>query len=80
MNEKTSASTTLSKWLDDGRMTRQSFAFACGVSRQTVYKWQNGEVRPAIKQQHRIEFLTDGIVSIHDWLTADEKVEVTKPC
>ncbi len=33
-----------------------------------------------MKQQHRIEFLTKGIVSIHDWLTAEEKVEVTKPC
>jgi len=78
MSDTPNGAALLTAWLDSGRMNRTAFADACGVSRQTVYKWQAGEVRLSMKQQHRIEYLTGGTVPVTDWLTAAERVEVTR--
>ncbi|MCH9834952.1 helix-turn-helix domain-containing protein [bacterium] len=78
MSDTTQGSRTLKAWLDDGRTNRRTFADLCGVSRQAVHRWESGEARPSAKQQHRIAHLTSDAVRVVDWLTAAERVEVTR--
>jgi len=78
MKNTTQGARTLKAWFDSGKSGRREFADACDVSRQTVYKWECGDVRPSTVQQHRIAHLTCDTVRVVDWLTEQERVEVAR--
>jgi len=78
MKQTTQGARTLKAWFDSGKSGRREFADACDVSRQTVYKWECGDVRPSTVQQHRIAHLTGDTVRVVDWLTEQERVEVAR--
>lgn len=74
----TEGSRTLKAWLDRQDMSRVEFAGLCSVTRQTLYKWFDGTVRPGMAHQHRIAHLTNDTVRVSDWLTSEERVDVTR--
>lgn len=63
---------TLKEYFQTGRMTRQEFAVALGVSAVSVYRWENGHRLP-VRHFGRISELTNDWVTANDFVRREEE-------
>ena len=72
----TPASERFRAWLAGDARSYDAIADIIGTNKSSLSQWANGWNRPTIQRAARIEALTDGRVSVADWLTADEVAQV----
>lgn len=58
----------LNQYLVSQQMSQSDFAKACGVCQATVHKWIYGRSVPSGRRIMQIHSLTEGEVSIEDWV------------
>lgn len=57
----------LRDWLREPGASRRQLVDACGVTRQSVHEWINGNAVPSIRHILIIEKVTKGAVTIKDF-------------
>lgn len=66
---------TLKDYLHKKNISMQSFAKKVKISRQMVHNYTNGKY-PSLKVAWRIEQITEGQVTMYDWVkTIDKNVQ-----
>lgn len=65
----------LNQYLVSNGMNQSEFAKACNVCQATVHKWIYGLSVPSGKRIMQIHTLTDGDVSLADWIEDGQESE-----
>ena len=68
----------LKKYLEENKLTQSRFASLIGVSRFQVNSLVHGRKTPSFKSMKRIEKVTGGLVTIHDFPIEDVTDDIPK--
>lgn len=63
---------SLESYLQQSGLTQEAFGKTVGVSGVTVHRWVAGKSRPSWSMFAKIEAVTGGAVTVHDFLPAKD--------